>query len=89
MDSRYLTSLLPAALILTFAQMLTDMLTTCAQVWRPPLEFVNGTSISRWNSNRAGTTWQAVTDLQAMRDFAWPLPEVDLIAWASSQVNQE
>lgn len=59
------------------------------QVWRPPLEFTNGTSISRRNSNRAGNTWQAVTDLQSARDYAWPVPEVDLIAWAAGKVNCE
>lgn len=60
--------------------------------WRPPQAFVNSTKfgdshdVSDLSSDTV--TWMAVRDLQSWRDYAWPIEEVDIIAWGAGQVNK-
>ncbi len=62
-----------------------------SRTWRPPVAFVNATR----SDGRGGgdgdseetRAWMALEDLGAWRAYAWPLQEVDLIAWSGASVG--
>lgn len=59
-----------------------------SRTWRPPLAFMNATrSDGRLAEGMSAETrrWMALGDLEAWRAYAWPVQEVDILAWASSK----